>query len=364
MRKMYKKIIIIFLSVLCSVNLVFAKCSNAGIESVIASEDVINYAKEVSKQHFYTIKDDFGSFGFKNTNPYSYKLGGYFTIYNYIDDSVIYEFAILSNDEIVGFLEVTDIEGELCSIMSKSFAEEMNKLFIELKYTYELISNGNQIYAVSNNDKILVYSQSEIINDEFDIKYGERYSNNMFVQTLENIKINATFLCELSINRGSTSSPLSYKTLNVSPVRQYKDTCWAATCAAIINYKKGLNLTYYDVSSFIHPNNPYTAGTVGECCTAYFHWNIATTTHNKISFSSIKTEINNFRPMHLYLYKDAIYGHMVSLIGYEDWEDRDIVILLEPNDGLRKTVTLTSSGGFNYILGANTYTWARTIKIS
>ena len=219
MRKIYKYIIVIVLSVLCSTNLVVAKATNVKVVSAIASEEVIAYAKEVSKHHFYTVKDDISSFGFKNTDPYSYKLGGYFTVYNYVDDTVVYEFAILSNDEIAGFLEVADIEGELCSTMSKSFATEMNSFFKELKGTYELISNGDQIYAVSDNDEILVYSQCEIIDDDFVIKYGEVYSkNNVFVQTLENINNNTTSLCELSINRGSVSSPLSYKTLSVSLV--------------------------------------------------------------------------------------------------------------------------------------------------
>ena len=71
------------------------------------------------------------------------------------------------------------------------------------------------------------------------------------------------------------------------------------------------------------------------------------------------SDINNYNPMHLGLVK-----HSVGLIGYEDWtgvlgEGQKILILLEPNGGVHKSVTLKSNGNFNYYLTGDD-TWLKT----
>lgn len=69
--------------------------------------------------------------------------------------------------------------------------------------------------------------------------------------------------------------------------------------------------------------------------------------------------------MHIRL-KAGNLGHSVGLIGYEDWigvpsaGDR-IIIILEPNGGVRKSITLNSSGNFSYSLAGDSYSWSRTI---
>lgn len=62
----------------------------------------------------------------------------------------------------------------------------------------------------------------------------------------------------------------------------------------------------------------------------------------------------------------GLKGHSVALIGYEDWvgsyggsNDR-ILILLEPNGGIHKSVTLNSSGNFYYSLGGGSDSWKYT----
>ena len=73
-------------------------------------------------------------------------------------------------------------------------------------------------------------------------------------------------------------------------------------------------------------------------------------------------QVNSNKPMHL-----GLVGHSVGLIGYEDWSgvgnrDDQILILLEPNGGVQKSVTLTSSGNFTYSLGGGKNAWKYTRK--
>lgn len=53
--------------------------------------------------------------------------------------------------------------------------------------------------------------------------------------------------------------------------------------------------------------------------------------------------------------------HSVGLIGYEDWGlfGDKILIILEPNGGVRKTVTLKSNNNFDYYL-SGTDAWLST----
>ena len=60
-------------------------------------------------------------------------------------------------------------------------------------------------------------------------------------------------------------------------------------------------------------------------------------------------------------------GHSIALIGYEDWsgaldDGSHIVIILEPNGGKHKSITLGEDTGiFEYKLGGCNYYWIKSI---
>lgn len=365
-----KKIISLMLSLLLIMNIgmftIHAESLNE-IESVATPDYVAEYAKDVVNQHFYSVTQDVEAFGFKNEDLTSYKLGNSFTLYNTIDETILYEFALLSNNEIVGLLEVYDDGSELTSSLAKSFGEELNTLLSNNSgITYKLITDGNNVYAISeDNETILLYTLIPDNSDKLNISYINVYNNqeNLVLSNLNTIRSNAQTLYSSIITRADVNRPISYKTLNVKGQSQYKETCWAATCAALINYLKGTNLTYYSVSSYIHPSNPYIGGTDSETIKAYNHWGVSATKQSVLSFSTIKSKINSNKPIHLILTSSSV-GHAVGLIGYEDWEDRNIIIIVEPNGGVRKSIQLKSNGNFSYTLSPYTFTWNRTIVLS
>jgi len=136
---------------------------------------------------------------------------------------------------------------------------------------------------------------------------------------------------------------------------------WAATCAAMINHLKGRSLSASDVANYVFPNNPEQGATWSGIKKAYNHWGLYPSQTGTISFTEVKSDINSNKPMHL-----GLNGHSVGLIGYEDWvgsaggnNDR-ILILLEPNGGVHKSVALNSSGNFTYSLGGGRNAWKYT----
>ena len=96
---------------------------------------------------------------------------------------------------------------------------------------------------------------------------------------------------------------------------------------------------------------------------AYNHWGLYPSQTGVISFANVKSIINANKPMHL-----GLKGHSVGLIGYEDWvgsvggSNSRILILLEPNGGVHKSVELNSSGNFTYRLGGGANAWKYTRK--
>ena len=148
--------------------------------------------------------------------------------------------------------------------------------------------------------------------------------------------------------------------MSVNGVSQSGNTCWAATCAAIINYYRGYSLSDIDVVRYIFGSNWNQGGSWSNMQDAYNHWDLSASQTGAISFSSVKDNINDGDPMHIRLTSGGS-GHSVGLIGYEEWVgshgggNERILILLEPNGGVHRSVTLNSSGNFNYNFGGGTF---------
>lgn len=318
------------------------------IISVEVESEVEEYAKKIAPIHFHALQSDFVQEDRENLY-----LGKAISIYNAESNEMIYMFCIINNSKIVALLQITkdQVANELNSSMSISFSNELDKLLNDQgDLSYKLVTNGNDIYAVSESNEVRLYQiNPEIQSQSIKKEYSEIYLNAK-VKTLSKLDI-----CMVTINLNYTPltraviGPNSYKTISVKGVSQGSHPwCWAATCAALINYYKGKSLTASQVANYVFPNNPEQGGAWQDVKKAYNHWGLTVIQTSRISFGSIKTRINNDSPMHLGLVK-----HSVALIGYEDWSNESILILLEPNGGVRKSVTLNSNGNFNYYLSGN-----------
>ncbi len=362
-RKLYFVLTFLLTFNVILLNITNSVCANTNESTLISegvSDELTKYTHDVIDKHFYSISKDFQAFGMKNAPVEQYSLGQYFSVYNYKTLETVYFYTILCNNEIEALIQITENDNEFGSSVSKSFASELKTLLSDSKgLSYKLITDGNRVYALTENSMQLLYQITP--NENYTqnvIKFDDVYNEKQLYEvSYDDLTITSKKLSNNSLTRADPNRPLAYKTLNVKGVSQGQQPwCWAATCAAMINYYKGKTLTASTVAKYVFPSNPYQGGNWDNMKKAYTHWGVKTTyKEGRISFGTIKSNINSNKAIHL-----RLTGHSLGLIGYEDWSDRNMLILLEPNGGVQKSVTLKSNGNFDYYLtGANS--WLNTI---
>lgn len=335
-----------FLSIFLAVVMVFSMSSSVfatetpsanQISSFEVDPTITAYAENVLPSHIHAL--GYGT---------DYYLGTPFTVTDVSTKTLTYFYPVIVNNSLALLLQVNkDASGELSSSLSESFAGALDGLLSSAEgNVYQLSTDGNHLMANSDSDFMLLYTI-----------YEEADAVEMFSTSQDLPKGNLVLSRDDLFNMSDSGmaveyrpdGPNSYKTLDVAGVSQgSKPWCWAATCAAMINFYKNEGLSASDVANYIFPDNPDQGGTWDNMKKAYNHWGLYPTQKSKISFSSIISTIDGNDPMHL-----GLVGHSVGLIGYEDWDSQDILIILEPNGGIHKSVTLKSNGNFNYYLSGN-----------
>ena len=361
--KSAKKILAVLLIAILAIgntSLVMAQeKTNPQILSLNDDYDLSNYAYSVFQKHLHALinteelKEDVSQ----------YSLGESFTIFNVKEKTHSTCFPVLCNSKMVAILEVNKVGREYTSTLSQSFAKELEKRLLDNeKKSFILITDGVHLQAFDGIDIDEIYQLYDDGQKSTDLSTNLDFDMSELPKHLMHSDITITQSYGLAITRGP-AGPTSYKTLNVKGVSQGNHPwCWAATCAALINYYKGTSLTASTVANYVFPGNPEKGGTWTDIKKAYNHWKLYPSQTGVISFSNVKSIINSNKPMHL-----GLKGHSVGLIGYEDWvgaissNDR-ILILLEPNGGVIKSVSLNSSGNFTYSLGGGSNAWQYTRK--
>lgn len=352
-----KRIISLFLVcvlMFCSVNVINASGDNASvIKSLKVESDVIAYAEDMLPKHVGVL-DMYG-------RGDRYDLGDGFTLLNVEENTFSTCFAVLLGEDMVAILEIGRDGEKFYSSLSESFAKELQEL-LERKNnaSFVLLTDGVHLQAYDGKE---VYVLFELYDDGTEFVDLSKKIKLNFSQLMDvNPKNKLIIGSDLNVGR-AVDGPRSYRTLLVKGVSQSGSTCWAATCAAIINYYKGTVLDDVTVAKYIYGNNWNQGGTWTEIKKAYNHWGLSPSQTGVISFDNVISNINQGKPMHL-----GLNGHSVGLIGYEDWRNvagsgnEKILILLEPNGGVRKSVTMNSTGNFNYSLGGGNNAWIYTRK--
>lgn len=335
---------------------VYAKTNADSVYSIETSEEMNAYAERIVIAHLYALYGEYPA-------PAKYQMGQAFTVVNVVTEEFFYFYPIICNDEIVLLLQVSqDINTkELSSALCKSFSDEIDKL-LEQNFgrTYWLITDGNHVQAYDGEKLVDLFRMTEE-NDDVDLSNrfaASKIKGQVTVISKENIiNENANVIAD-NIAR-SSDGPAAYKTINVVGIKQSSENwCWAATCAALINYYKGVGISDATVAQYVFPTNPDQQAKWENMQKAYLHWGLTPSQTSMISFSNVKSYIDINKPMHL-----GLIGHSVGLIGYEDWRGPDcydkILILMEPDTGGRVSVTLKSNGDFSYNGYSNSWIYTR-----
>ena len=330
-----------------------------GIRSLKTEEELIDYATNIFPEHLHALVEVGELDGYED-----YSFGEPFTVFNVVENTNSSCFPVLQNEKIVAILEISENNGEYNSSLSVSFAKELEDILNNDKMKdFVLLTDGIHLQAFNGEDSIEIFN---LYNDgtevrELSSKLSLSLSSLYSVLPKSDLKKELkedVYLAKSQYPEG----PKSYRTLGVRGVSQGShDWCWAATCAAMINYKKVKSLSASDVAKYVFPNNPEQGGSWSAIKKAYNHWGLYPSKTGVISFRNVKSDINSNKPMHL-----GLKGHSVGLIGYEDWvgspdgNNGRILILLEPNGGVHKSVRLNSYGNFTYKLGGGDNAWQYT----
>lgn len=349
--------------------------AQAKINSVEATADMDDYAQNIAILHLQALGE---------SEDKDYKLGNSFSVIDTMNNEPIYYYPVIKDDSIEYLLQVNALSetNGFSSSLSDFFADQLNELLDSNSVeAYTLLTDGVSLQVYDGNTSTQVYQlyyDNGELDDTDDIKednLAELYcqeENDYEVVELtkddimdsKNIE-NLEQVSSESVSGRKIDVPKDIsKTLNVKGVDQGNNPwCWAATCAAMINYRKGTNLSAKDVTDYVGNKG---GGTWDDMKKAYNYWKVSVSQEGRKNFSEIKTQINNDIPMHL-----GLTGHSVGLIGYKQHYttkgSTDILILLEPNGGVRRSVTLNSNGNFNYTLGSsynevNAWNYTRIIK--
>ncbi len=253
--------------------------------------------------------------------------------------------------------------------LSVSFARELGDILdSNMMRGFVLLTDGVHLQAFDGKKSVEFF---KLYDDENEV--GELSSDfTLSLSSLSKVSSQSDLKTELRANDVFYSSPYptavdgprSYKTVRVKGVSQGNHPwCWAATCAAMINHLKGKSLSAANVANYVFSNNPEQGETWSGIEKAYNHWGLYPSQTGVISFANVKSAITANKPMHL-----GLKGHSVGLIGYEDWvgsvggSNSRILILIEPNGCVHRSVELNSSGNFTYRLGGGANAWKYTRK--
>ncbi|MEE1279090.1 MAG: papain-like cysteine protease family protein [Acutalibacteraceae bacterium] len=350
-------------------NTLISGAIGGSVLSYAVSDEIVDFAESEIHAHLNSFLRE----GLLMGTKYDYALGEAFTVHNATINSYSFCFPVVKSREIIGILEVSRVDNEFISNFSTSFSEEITKLLANNRNkNYILLTDGTYLQAFDGITCKTIYTLYETDVEPEDLSLT---ISDEFLFPTVSVSYKSILTAKYAIISASdyivlvNDGPLSYKTLNIAGVPQIGPTCWAATCAAIINYYKGTSLTCLSVAQYIFPNNPQQGGNWTNMQNAYNHWGLSPTqTDGKISFTNVKTNIKLGDPLHLRISgvdgDGNTLGHSIALIGYEDYSNttgKKIIFILEPNGGVRKSITLNSSGNFTYALGGVNYSWSKTI---
>lgn len=331
--------------------------TNVRLKTLEISNDYREYANSIYKIHINALLNEE-----TDKSPSNYILGEPFTLINPLDETYTVFFPILNNNSIKYLLKISkDNNSELSASLSIYFAEKIEMIYDYFDKDFVLLTDGLNIIAFDNDKSFCVYNlvdseDNSVINSNLLEEFNELEYDYYYLSYFDLFSPKFT-------QRGSTPTItiIDQKTINVSGVSQNGHPwCWAATCDALINYYKGKSLSASDIANYIFPNNSEQGGSWTEIKKAYNHWGLYPIQTGLMSFGTVRTNINNNKPMHL-----GLTGHSVGLIGFSYYdigggETERILILLEPNGGIKKTVKLKSNNNFDYYLcGDNSWIYTR-----
>ncbi|WP_066496678.1 papain-like cysteine protease family protein [Abyssisolibacter fermentans] len=308
------------------------------------------FAQNVDK-YFHTLKRNPQNYGIDSIGNLNYsKL---FSVYSYIesDESKTFAASIIFNDETpIGYFWVNNNNGDINITMSIGNTEKL----ISLKNKHlRMVDYSGDVYAVSEGIPYLILDNKNFNSNSNELK-NMKFNKSKVQEIIPAEK--QLYLAEI------VGKSDEYNGLDMDIVLQGNHPwCWAATCAAIINYIQNENLSARDVVEYVFGSAVDMGGTWKNMKKAYNHWGLTPREYKTLTYSEVKNLINNNQPIHIGMYTSTS-GHSMTLRGYEKWSDGDIIYYaIDPNYNHYVSFDGDESGeNIYYILGGSAFYWQKS----
>ncbi|WP_138207215.1 papain-like cysteine protease family protein [Haloimpatiens lingqiaonensis] len=358
--------------------------NNLEIMSVEIPNALNDFAIKNFVRQVQSIYNEANNYGFNKDEVIYFYLGEPFNCYTYENNNVetgeIFYYPIMFKDRVRGIYAVAKTQdGKYSATLEKGFADQLEKLK-ENKHNsrIRILATSNCVYAINSEDSVILSNNNgkdvelsssevkkinEIINDKKSIINLEKTVRI----SINPLKLNVKNTNSDVIIRRVIAGPEN-KYLNVNIVRQSGDTCWAATCAAIINYKKNKSLNDIDVAKYIYGSNWNKGGGINEELKAYHNWGLYPTYYSSaISYSRAVDQLQSGSPIDcgFYAYKNIVqnYGHAMTCRGYVEYENGNKYFsFIDPNKSSYVSLTAyDNTNNITYVFNGKTWYWCESL---
>lgn len=298
------------------------------------------------------------------------------TPFNWGECGDIFYFPILKNGELVYLYRVyPEIDGSFSGILSEYFVAEMSRFINATSKEKPLFINceGTQISAyLGYSDKINLTSVPEAIAEKGKpIKEMDLSSKKVVDILSESFPAENRIFGKDIINSKNSSinhpkSIPSSKSLSVSITETQGSNNWCAAyvTALIVRFKKGYNVTAFNVMNY-HYSNPQPSDSLGMYGVAEYgqYWGMNPAVyHNTLSKAALVWQIANDMPVYFGMDNTSTSGsHAIALVGYSS--SGDYMQIWNPWYTFKEwytfgsTYTPTNNTSYHYVYSATIYNW-------
>lgn len=322
-------------------------------------EEIIEYAKK----EFPEFLSYHLSCNGINVGEAQYTLGYPINIQESNGTNRIYYFPVMEDGNIFAMLILYDESGEYYIQFEENLmAEKLNELqnVSSQSSPISLVSNNAGFFAVLN-DCVEPLTPDSRIDNTVSLMNESIAGNIVDIKKVLSEKDGNS----ISLAESSNPSPLGVVCVPQTDDGTFdgteKEWCGAAVAAAIINYKKGTSLTAKDVTTEALGSAKNEGLTNSEVISVANNHGLSPQSGNPLSYSSVKTEINGYRPIYMQMQRNSDEGkkyHALTLIGYSSSK----YTVLNPWQSSSITLTKKDNGSdVTYVTGTRTYKWYTSI---
>lgn len=381
MKKFQKKfltILLSFLIILTTGQFAFASTTDSSESKILSNQPstaLINYAKKSFERHLSVVSKDLKSFGLEDVTIDDVSLGKPFSLY-YSDNDINYNtyyFPIIYENNITALLCVMDENGKFTSVFEKGFASELNDLLQNYNYSFKIFNADGDITAISKEIEVPLSkglpsnSSKQKSNDNQILKKFGAFEPISSQISLRKKDLKTSIKNSNDI-KGFPGNVLESSSIPMDIVQQvdsngnFKNWCWAATCAGIINYVKGESLTAEDVVVYVKGSAINDGGTWSDMKKAYNHWGLQPYETGTMPYWQVKDKIDANSPIHLKLDAGSS-SHSVTLKGYEKYSGSNVVYtIIDPNKSYTVSIDVNDNnrGSAYYPMNGKPFYWVKS----